>query len=139
MRRADIEREAREYLDVPWLHQGRSTMGVDCAGVCVLVAQKLGVPVEDFTTYQRRTHGTEFIDKFRASLIEIPVDQIAVGDVLVFLEPTYPCHCGIVTERHDTLYFVHAHAKRRKVVEEPLSEDWMSRVVGAFRLPGLEE
>lgn len=131
--------EARSWCGVKWQHQGRSRAGVDCAGVIVMVARALGLPVKDRTDYQRRTHGPQFLQHFKDNLPEKPITEIAPGDVLVFTEPSYPCHCGIVTEKHGTLYFVHGYAKRRKVIEEHLSEEWWRKIVGVFSWPGLEE
>lgn len=139
MRRNDIVTEARKWLDVKWQHQGRSKSGVDCAGLCVVTARGLGLEVQDTTNYQRRTHGTEFLEYFRSNLVERPYVEMQCGDVIVLTEPSYPCHCGIVTERHGELYFIHAYAKRRKVVEERISEDWRKRIVGVFSFPAVED
>lgn len=139
MRKNDIVEEARKLLNVKWQHQGRSINGVDCAGLCVLTARGLGLEVQDYTNYQRRTHGTEFLEYFRRNLDEKAFGDMTTGDVVVLTEPTYPCHCGIVTERHGEQYFIHAYAKRRKVVEERISDDWRKRIVGVFAFPHLED
>ena len=54
---AEIDRQfveaARRYIGVPWVHQGRSTHGVDCIGLVVLAARDCGMDVTMKADYGR--------------------------------------------------------------------------------------
>lgn len=135
--RAHVIIEARLWKGTKWQHQGRTRAGVDCAGLIVVVAQALGIPVEDRTDYQRRTHGAKFLQHFKDNLTEKPLPEMKEGDIIVLTEPAYPCHCGIVTRKNGELYFIHSYARRRRVVEEHLSQAWRDKIVGVFEFPGV--
>lgn len=48
----DIARAAKNLVNTPWHHQGRTPgVGCDCVGVGVLAATATGRTVEDFTCY----------------------------------------------------------------------------------------
>jgi hypothetical protein len=55
------------------------------------------------------------------------------GDVLVFADAAYPCHCGFFTAKHGVPHLRHAHALQRKVLEEPYAGEWPLKVKLAFR------
>lgn len=139
MKRQDIITEARKWLGVPWRHQGRCTAGVDCVGLLVVTAWGLGFTVEDYTNYQRRTQGLQFLQHFQKHMIQVPVHSSALSDVVILREPRLPCHCGIVSEKDGHLHLIHAHMRRRKVIEELLTEEWHNRIVATFTWPDLED
>jgi cell wall-associated NlpC family hydrolase len=136
-RAAEIVAEARSWLGVPWRHQGRSRSGIDCAGLLVLVARSLGLGDYDVTGYDRRARGQGFVEHFRANMDGIGVADARPGDVLVFAEEAYPCHCGFLTEHRSTAHLLHAHATRRQVIEEPYAGEWPLKVKFAFRFKQL--
>jgi len=136
--RDDVVTAARAYVGVPWRHQGRSRRGLDCAGLVVLVAKDLGLSDYDTTSYRRHAQGQAFVEHFRANMDPVPVAEMRPGDVLLFADGAYPCHAGIVSERHGVSYLVHAHATRRKVVEEPYAGEWPGKVKFCFRFRGLD-
>jgi hypothetical protein len=63
----------------------------------------------------------------------IALPEAGPGDVLVFADAAYPCHCGFLTEKHGVPHLLHAHALRRKVIEEPYAGEWPLKVKFAFR------
>jgi len=128
-----IVAEARTWLGVPWRHQGRSRAGVDCAGLVVLVARALELADHDSTAYGRRAQGQGFVEHFRGHMDGITVTQARPGDVLVFADQAYPCHCGFLTERLGRPHLLHAHATRRQVIEEPYAGEWPAKIKFAFR------
>jgi cell wall-associated NlpC family hydrolase len=135
--REEIVAAARAYVGAPWRHQGRSRQGLDCAGLVVLVARDLGLSDYDSTSYRRHAQGLAFVDHFRSRMDPVPVTEMRPGDVLVFADHAYPCHASIVSERHGVPYMIHAHAMRRKVVEEPYGGEWPGKVKFCFRFRGL--
>ena len=94
----DVVATARAYLGVPWRHQGRSRLGLDCAGLIVLTARDLGLSDHDRTGYGRHAQGLGFVDAFREAMDPVPLSSMRPGDVLLFADEAYPCHCGILSE-----------------------------------------
>lgn len=125
--------QARSWLGTSWRHQGRSPRGVDCAGLVVLVARTLGLTDHDVAGYGRHSGGLTLIDQFRAAMDPLPLPEVRPGDVLLFADAAYPCHCGFRTERHQAPHLLHAHALRRRVIEEPYAGEWPAKARLAFR------
>ena len=136
---SDIITAARTYLGVPWRHQGRGRRGLDCAGLIVRVARDLGLSDYDATGYRRHAQGQSFVEHFRRNMDQLPVPNMRPGDVLVFADAAYPCHAAIVAEKYGRPSIVHAHATRRKVVEELYAAEWPDKVKFCFRFRGLSE
>ena len=67
----------------------------------------------------------------------VSIPEARPGDVLVFADQAYPCHCGLLSERLDHRHLIHAHALRRKVIEEPHAGDWSAKVKFASRFRSL--
>ena len=128
-----IVAEARGWLGVPWRHQGRSRAGIDCVGLVVQVARALRLSDYDHTVYGRRAQGQSFVEHFRSNMDGIAIPEAVPGDVLVFADQVYPCHCGFLTERHHQPHLLHAHALRRQVIEEPYAGEWPAKIKFAFR------
>lgn len=128
-----IVAEARTWLGVPWRHQGRSRTGVDCAGLVVQVARALELADYDTTAYSRRPQGQGFVAHFQGQMDGVAIPQAQAGDVLIFADQAYPCHCGFLTEWRDRPHLLHAHATRRQVIEEPYTGEWPAKVKFAFR------
>ncbi len=68
-----------------------------------------------------------------AAMDGLPLPAAGPGDVLVFADAAYPCHCGFLTAKHAVPHLLHAHALRRKVIEEPYAGEWPLEVKFAFR------
>jgi len=135
--RSKVVEEASKWIDIPFRHQGRNALGVDCCGVVIKTGQNLGLTTYDTTNYHRRTSGEQFIHHFRdAGLIEVSKRDLKPGMVLVTTDDNFPCHCGIVVMKRGQLHMLHAYLSRRKVVVEPL-EHWKSKIIAAFDYPGV--
>ncbi|APH70644.1 C40 family peptidase [Aquibium oceanicum] len=125
--------EARGWLGVPWRHQGRTRSGIDCVGLVVCVARALHLSDYDSTGYSRRAQGQGFVEHFRGNMDGIAILEARPGDVIVFADQAYPCHCGFLTERLGHPHLLHAHATRRQVIEEPYAGEWPEKIKFAFR------
>jgi cell wall-associated NlpC family hydrolase len=136
---AAIVAEARAWLGVPWRHQGRSRSGIDCVGLVVRVAQALLLSDYDSAGYGRRAQGQGFVEHFRSNMDGVAIPEAGPGDVLVFADRAYPCHCGFLTQRLGQPHLLHAHALRRQVIEEPYAGEWPFKIKFAFRFrnPGI--
>ena len=145
--RAEIVREAREWLGTRWLHgQSAKGAGCDCIGLVRGVAQNLGIinnwldlpGIEEFTHYGRLPTGQLMIgcEKY---LTKITRAEALPGDLIVTEVKGLPYHMAILGDYpHGGLSIIHAWASRRKVVETRLDESWESKVVAWFRFPGVQ-
>jgi hypothetical protein len=134
---ADVIAEARKYLGVRWVHQGRAAVGIDCAGLLIRVHQGLGLPVADRKGYRRSSDSIEFLEHIRqqtsAGLEPVP------GAIGMFAESTFACHTGIFSEKHGVLHLIHAKMSAGKVIEEPFIGALVSQLIEVRHINGLED
>jgi NlpC/P60 family putative phage cell wall peptidase len=130
---------ARSWLGTRFHHQGRlKGVGCDCAGLVVGVCRELLIDVADKTDYTRQPDGVMMRQTCEQNMTEIAPTQITPGDVLLFRFDQHPQHVAIVGNYdHGGLSIIHAYAPSRKVIETRLDDVWMSRIVAAYRLPGV--
>lgn len=120
--RQDIVAAARRWIGVRWQHQGRSHIaGIDCIGLVVKVAEELALPVEDILTYRRRQDGRVMMSEIHKQLQVKSITNWKEGDIGVFKESSFPIHVGILALDGEVSTVIHAHARRRQVIEEPLA------------------
>ena len=141
---ADRIAVARQFLGVPFLHQGRDpAVGVDCVGLGVLYLRALGFDVRDRKDYGRDPDGS-----LRGELVRVLGEPAAEGRGCVsaarpgdILSLRY-AHIGAAPERHvaiaSELYgrpaMIHADSHHKRVVEIPLDARWQRRVIGVWRV-----
>jgi cell wall-associated NlpC family hydrolase len=133
-----IVEAARSYLDVPWRHLGRSSMGVDCIGLVILAHRDAGILLDDPAPYTREPSGARIIEGIEgAGARRVSSDEERPGDVLVFRsDGVNGGHVGIAASRDGVPTVIHAYAQRRRVVEEPLTHDLADALIGAWRIEG---
>lgn len=125
---------ARGWLGVRWCHQGRDRLrGVDCAGLLICVARQLNLSLTDRPSYGRRHDGKFLMRDLHKQLKYISTSICNNGDIGVFKNRGYLIHVGFLSMAKTGDTVIHAHARRRKVVEEPL--DQFGRPSAVFRLP----
>lgn len=138
--RSQILHEARTWLGTPFHHQARTKgVGVDCAGLVIGVGQALGFSIED---HPRRNYsrfpvvGRSLINYVEKNGIQVPIDQAAVGTVLVFWihKRTRPQHMAIVAP-HGKI--IHAWYEAGEVVETHLGPYWDERTHAAYDYEGV--
>ncbi|MEZ5691475.1 MAG: hypothetical protein R3D71_07415 [Rickettsiales bacterium] len=72
--------------------------------------------------------------KLSSLMLEIPKDEIEVGDILLLNIGDRAQHLAIVSEYKGQKAIIHAYAPARAVVEHILDEWWKDRIVAAFRV-----
>ena len=132
----DIVAEARKWLGVRWIHQGRSAHGVDCAGMIIKVGEALGAKSDDKTGYKRHPNAIEFLTHIR-SQTDL-ADGPAPGRIAVFRQSKFPCHTGIFSEKDGVLHLIHSYIGTGKVIEEPFANHWPSLLVEVRTYRGRE-
>lgn len=142
----DAVEAARLELGTPYGHQGRlAGVLLDCSGLCVVTAKKLGIDLIDRNDYRRPPNHDDFIEALRLALTEIPVTSAGVGDWLVFWlhgRRKWPQHMAMLTDLGPDPQIIHAVEARKKVVEHSLlapfrRSRWNRMVSHAFRVPGM--
>ncbi|MFA5662406.1 C40 family peptidase [Castellaniella sp.] len=137
MIRDEIVAEARTWIGTPWRHHGRNRAGIDCVGLGVVVASRLGITDYDSLDYGRKPV-PGLVDHIRLVADEIPIDSAMPGDFFLIRDQGYPFHVAFVSEKHGVKHIIHAHARRRKVVEEPFAHEWPGLIMSAWRLKGVQ-
>lgn len=138
----DIVALARETIGTPYQHQGRvGGLALDCAGVPVHVAKRLGIPLTDWTRYGRLPVPNEMRAALDAHLVRVSKRDMRAGDVAWLRFQQEPQHLGIVADYPlGGLSLIHAYnrAGLSRVVEHRIDTAWLARVVAVWRYPGVE-
>jgi hypothetical protein len=146
--RKQIVDKAREYLGVPFQHQGRSKQGLDCVGLILAVAEDLqlldakGNPVkrDDHIDYGPQPVTHLVLDTIRERMKHKSILDIRAGDVACLKLPEVPTHAAFVGFAYGQLTLIHAYDGGRLVcVEHGIDVKWHRRIVGAFEFPGVED
>ena len=137
---AEIVAIARETLGTPYQHQQRvAGQAMDCAGVPVFVALRLGMSFDDLTSYGRLPVPTEMRSFLDASLLRVSKADMQIGDVVWIRFEAEPQHLGIIGDYpHGGFSLIHAYngAGINKVVEHRLDAQWLARIAAVWRYPG---
>lgn len=144
--RYDVVREARSWLDTPYIHQHRSKgHGVDCVGLVIGVARALGLVEPDFdvTGYEPTPDGKTLLSECDRFMDRISFHLMKPGHVLVLRFDVDPQHMGIVGDyMHGGLTLIHAYARsngKGRVEERRLDSRGRVMVpVQAYAIRGIE-
>lgn len=141
MTRNDVITEARSWLGVRWLHQGRNRAGVDCVGLLFCTADKLGYPVSDIRNYSRASDGVLFESTLNTFFDRLPEWQEALpGDILCMRWGTVaPQHCLILTERTNDVWRAIHSVTDQCVMEHRLDLPYLRRIHSAYRFRDITE
>lgn len=126
---------ARECLGTPFHHQGRLPgVALDCAGVAVHVARRIGCAVDEPAAYSRLPH-KGLLESWlnRQPCLEQAASPDA-GDVLLMRFTAEPQHIAIYTGTT----IIHAYEGIGRTVEHDLDAKWRRRIVCVYRFRGLE-
>lgn len=133
---AEVIAAARELLGVPYHHQGRNPVaGLDCVGLAVVVAQRLGIAVADVTGYPMTGNGDLLLRSLGAQYRRVPVEEAEPSDLIACrIRPGgRATHMGILTDRAEGLGLLHTYARAGKVVEHGFVSPWTERTVAVYR------
>lgn len=128
--------EARSWLGVPWVHQGRSRHGVDCVGLLVMVARALGVASHDVAGYARLPHGGA-LRALADQHLTPAARPLVPGQVVLMRFDGEEQHIGLLGDYPGGLSLIHAHSRMGKVVEHRLADVWAQRIMAVYTLPGV--
>ncbi|WP_292622064.1 NlpC/P60 family protein [Mesorhizobium sp.] len=89
---------ARDFIGVPWVHQGRTERGIDCVGLVVLAARAAGIDVQataDYGRLQNYMQARHYLEAFCER-----VGSPEPGDIVLF-KTTQTLHMAIISEVED--------------------------------------
>ena len=134
--RQDIVSAARECLGTPFRHQGRRvSSGLDCAGVVIYVAHRLGISDFDTREYGRLPHEDKLKRHLTAHMDVVPNGSWREGDVLLLAFEREPQHLAIASD----IGMIHSYSLIGRCVEHRMDDKWKARIRGAFRFRGVEQ
>lgn len=131
---------ARKYVGVRYRHRGRSDTALDCVGLLVRAFADCGVPTSDFIHYGREPHKNGLVLRVTEALGIDPLPgstQLQDGDVILLRFEIEPQHMGLVAEVDyggtPALNIIHADGYVKRVVEQRITPDVMTRITHVFR------
>lgn len=136
---------ARQFLEVPFLHQGRNPkVAIDCIGLGILACQACGIPVVDSMDYSRHPHAG-LLEKHLLALFgpPLPISEMRVDDIVSLRYGGPVRHVGIVGEitygGETYLSLIHTDSKTTgKVAEHRITEELLDQrkrpcIAGVYR------
>jgi len=110
---SELVEAARDWINVPFRHQGRSRYGVDCAGLVVCAFKDLGIEISDRIAYDRRPFNGELEGQAVHEFVR--VQDALPGDVFLMSFAGHPVsHVSIFTG--DTI--IHSYSTIGRVIEQ---------------------
>ena len=138
--RNNIVVTAREELKTKFVHQGRcSKVGLDCAGLCVVTLNKLGIEAFDSSGYHTTPSEGQFISTVEMNCDLISFEEIKEGDFLTFGFGSEAQHIAIVTEIEPKVKIIHSLSRVGYVTEHDLDATWKRLLKRCYRLKILKE
>lgn len=133
--RDEIIRIAKEYINTPYLHQGRlKNKGIDCAGLIVEVAKEAGIYSEgDYTNYSRIPDGETLAKTLNTYCDKINFNEIKDGDIILFKFVKNPQHLAIYYKYNDMDYIIHSYSVAGKVIMQRLDSKWKNRIAAVYK------
>lgn len=127
--------EARTWIGVPFVHQGRSRHGVDCAGFIVAMMRSAGELPADFVdvrNYARRPNG-ELLQLVARHCARTHRECSGLLVLIRWPRDVEPSHVALLTGQ--TL--IHCYQRQRAVVEHSYRGPWKRDAHSLWRLPGV--
>jgi cell wall-associated NlpC family hydrolase len=124
--------QAREWLGVRFLHQGRTRMGCDCLGFIGGMLAELGctVGLENLPLNYARNPQALLVDTLNRVTHTIELQPAALV-LIQFPNTSHPSHAGIFTG--STL--IHCYQGVGRVVEHGYQRPWIKRTAGFWAIP----
>lgn len=142
-----VTAEFRRWLAVPWVHQGRTEHGVDCAGLIVMALGALKLLPPDFEDPKAYTRTPQ---PALAKLVERHcrwVEDAAEGTLILIKwgrsqDPSHLAYCTGRNLIHSYSRMVgrgqHGPAQSGRVIEHRYGEPWLRQTAGVYELPGVK-
>ena len=128
----EVIEQARAWVGVRFLHQGRTRNGADCLGSIAGIMAELGsmAPMNFLPLNYGRDPGPRLIQTLEEITREIPL-QPAAFVLVKFPHAKHASHGAIYTGEN----LIHCFAGAGKVVEHGYRDPWVKRTVSVWALP----
>lgn len=135
MTAADVIEAARKYLGVPFKHQGRSPLGLDCVGLVILVCRTLGLrPGRPAPQDYGRMPTAALLAQVRKHCIELEAPEPGCMILIRFPRELLCQHAALCTGQN----LIHAYSTSRKVVEHGYRMHWVKWTHSYWWLQGVQ-
>ncbi len=126
--------QAREWVGVKFLHQGRTRLGCDCLGLIAGVLGELGdtVALAALPQGYGRDPQAQLLERLTSTTTIAPL-QAGVLLLIQWPQTEFPSHAAIYTGSS----MIHSYAAVGKVVEHGYREPWVRRTVSVWALPSV--
>lgn len=132
---ANIIAEAKTWVGVPFKHQGRSRLGVDCAGMLVELLRAAGTLPASYSEPRNYGRGPspelgEIVQRYC-----VRTDQAAPATLILIRWPreSVPSHVALCTGRN----LIHCYERAGRVVEHIYGEPWLRMTDSVWKLPSV--
>ena len=119
-----------DYIEIPFLPDGRDRNGCDCWGlVCLVYREKLGIELPEYKgvfeaqTIAQLKNVARVMEREKESWVR--VEKPHEFDVVMIRSGAYAWHVGIVIDRRRML---HVMSGINSTVEEYAGMDWKNRI-----------
>lgn len=128
---------AHTLIGVPFRHQGRTLLGLDCIGVPLYIGKTVGFLDWNPPPYDPRPNMELFERMIRESgSTPVLFKAVAHGDMLRMMSHRYPVHIGIYEIMpNGAEYVIHAYQPFKKVVRSRLTPREWDKVHSVWRFP----
>lgn len=132
---AQLIAEARTWVGVPFLHQGRSRFGVDCAGFIVELLRGVNSLPEQFEnpTNYGRAASRELGEVVRRYCVQVDAPEPAALILIKWPRDKSASHVALFTGAS----LIHCYATVGRVVEHGYRGMWLKLTDSVWRLPGV--
>jgi cell wall-associated NlpC family hydrolase len=127
-----------DLVGIPYVLHGDDFDGCDCIGLVKLFHREiLKIDFPDFTGFYKNPRDFQALDRLiedKKSLFK-QVTEPVFGDIIVYRLGAFSCHTGIFLNDAE---FIHAHEGHFSAIERIDSIGWRSRIIGYFRVCGIQ-
>lgn len=133
-----LDERARQYLGVPYRHQGRNpAIGIDCVGLLVLALEDDPAAQLDSRSYSSDPHDG-LLEAHLFAAFGSPVEgEPEPGDVVAMTWGGPVRHVAIVGDSEFGPTLIHTARNIGRVVEHRIDARWRRRIAAIYR-PGIE-
>jgi cell wall-associated NlpC family hydrolase len=129
---AAVIAQAREWVGVPFLHQGRTRIGADCLGFIAAMLAELGsrVALAHLPLNYSRDPQAQLLDSLTDLCRTIELEPAALV-IFQFADAKFPSHAALYTGES----IIHAFARVGRVVETSYGQPWPKLAHSIWALP----
>lgn len=127
---------ARSWIGVPFRHQGRSRLGVDCVGLPLCVMGELGILPEGYADkplYGRQPNSRDQLDVVERFCTRLESPENGCLVMIIWPKVKWPSHVALLDGGH----MIQAYEQSGRVVKHRYGQPWLRMTHSVWRLPGV--